>query len=421
MVGNTTFHHHREGSIVFTPAWVGPVQVRNRLVRSATYENSATSGGDVTECQLELYRTLAKGGVGLIVTGAASVYAKAPFMHASIHADDDSFIPSLARIPRAVREIASDCRVMLQLNHAGRQVLRREDMPRVMPLIPPALLTYVRKHPEIVADQAGTVHEVEPTAPSSIYDPIFDRTPRALTLDEIEEIIEAFAEGVRRAKEAGFDGAQLHAAHGYLLSSFLSPWTNRREDEYGGSTENRTRIVREVCKRARNKVGDRFPMLIKINTTDFLPEGTDLDEAVRVGKILCDVGFDAVEASGGMWEACTRKEEDLGWPPVLLPESRTRIETQDQEAYFLPAARALKENTHATVILVGGLKTFSKIEEVLASKAADFVALCRPLLRQPDLPKRWRSGEAPDRAECVSCNACLPIGSAPTACRAKKL
>jgi 2,4-dienoyl-CoA reductase-like NADH-dependent reductase (Old Yellow Enzyme family) len=116
--------------------------------------------------------------------------------------------------------------------------------------------------------------------------------------------------------------------------------------------------------------------------------------------------------------ALTRKKEELGWLPVLVPESRTGIKTQDQEAYFLPGAKALKEKMNTTVILVGGLKSFSKIEEVLNSKAADFVSMSRPLIRQPDLPILWRSGEGPDKAECISCNACLPIGTA-LACRAK--
>jgi 2,4-dienoyl-CoA reductase-like NADH-dependent reductase (Old Yellow Enzyme family) len=160
-------------------------------------------------------------------------------------------------------------------------------------------------------------------------------------------------------------------------------------------------------------------MLIKINTTDFLPGGIDLNEAVRLGNLLSDIGFAAIEASGGMWESVTRTQEELGWIPVILPESRTRIKDRDQEAYFLPAARALKEKTNATVILVGGLKSFSKMEEVLTSKGADFVSMSRPLIRQPDLPTLWRPGEGPDKAECISCNACLPIGTARLACRAK--
>ena len=259
---------------------------------------------------------------------------------------------------------------------------------------------------------------MEPTAPSPLYDATFDRTPRGLAQEEIGEIIDAFSEGIRRAQEAGFDGVQLHCAHGYLLSSFLSPRTNHRDDQYGGSTENRTRILRDIYREAKRKVSDSFPILIKMNSTDFLSGGIDLDETIRVGKILLGMGYAAIEISGGMWEAVTRKEEELGWPPVILPESRTGIKTQDQEAYFLPGAKALKAEAKGTVILVGGLRSFSKIEEVLISKSADFVSMCRPLIRQPDLPSLWRSGGR-DRAECISCNACLPIGSAPLSCRVK--
>ena len=344
----------REDSIVFNPARIGHLEIKNRLVRSATYENAATSKGEVSDFLVDLYRTLSKGGVGLIITGAAGVYSKALAPHLLMRADNDSFIPSLKKIPQAVREAAPDCRVMLQLNHPGRQVIHRENTAKLLPLLPPAMVAYIQKHPEVMAPPAEAIHEVEPTAPSAVYDATFDRTPRALTQDEIEEIIEAFAEGARRAQEAGFDGVQLHAAHGWLLSSFLSPRTNQREDQYGGSTENRTRIVKDIYQRARKKVGERFPILIKFNTTDFLPGGPDLNEAVQVGKILGEVGFAAIEASGGMWESCTRPKEELGWPPVLLAESRTGIKTYDQEAYFLPGAKALKEKTNATVILVGG-------------------------------------------------------------------
>lgn len=240
-----------------------------------------------------------------------------------------------------------------------------------------------------------------------------------MTIEEIEKIIESFAEAVRRAQEAGFDGVQLHAAHGYLLSSFLSPRTNQRKDQYGGSFENRIRITKDIYEQARKKVNEHFPILIKINSTDFLPNGMDLAEAIRVGRALSKVGFAAIEVSGGMWEAATRNQEELGWPPVILPESRTAIKTQDQEAYFLQGAKALKEETDTTIILVGGLRSFSKIEEVLTSKVADFVSISRPLIRQPNLPNLWLSGEGPDKAECVSCNACLPVSNASIACRVK--
>jgi 2,4-dienoyl-CoA reductase-like NADH-dependent reductase (Old Yellow Enzyme family) len=409
----------RKDSIVFTPACIGQLEIKNRLIRSATYERAATSKGEVSDFLVDLYRTLAKGGVGLIITGTAGVYSKALAPERIIRADNDDFIAGLRKIPQTVREVAPDCRVVLQLHHPGRQVIHQEDAVKLIPVLPPALMAYIQKHPEIIAPPQEVSPVVEPTAPSAVYDATFDRTPRALTPDEIEEIVEAFAEGVRRAQEAGFDGAQVHAAHGYLLSSFLSPRTNQREDQYGGPTENRTRVVKDIYQRARRMVGDDFPILIKINTTDFLPGGIDLNEAVRVGKLLSEVGFAAIETSGGMWEAVTRKKEELGWSPVFIPESRTGIKTLDQEAYFLQGAKALKEKTNATVILVGGFRSFSKIEEVLNSKATDFVSMCRPLIRQPDLPIIWRSGEGPDKAECISCNACLSVGSARLACRAK--
>jgi 2,4-dienoyl-CoA reductase-like NADH-dependent reductase (Old Yellow Enzyme family) len=409
----------RTDSVVFTPAQIGQLEIKNRLVRSATYENAAMGEGRVSDFLVDLYRSLAKGGVGLIITGIAGVYAKALNGHSLVRADDDSCIPSLARIPEVVHGADPDCRVMLQLHHPGRQVIHQQDAPRLLPFFPRALMAYIQKHPELLAPSQEAPSVVEPTAPSAVYDATFDRTPRALTLDEIEEIIGAFADGICRAQEAGFDGAQIHAAHGWLLSSFLSPRTNKREDRYGGSTENRTKIIRDIYRRARGKVGDSFPILIKINTTDFLPGGTDLEEAVRVGKLLSETGFSAIEASGGMWEALTRTEEELGWVPVLIPESRTGIRNKDQEAYFLPGAKALKEETKMTTILVGGLRSFTGIEEILNSMAVDFISMSRPLVRQPDLPNLWFTEKGPDKAECVSCNACLPVGNAPLACRAK--
>ena len=212
-----------------------------------------------------------------------------------------------------------------------------------MPLIPRAWLAYMQRHPELRTPPRDAPRAPEPTAPSAVYDATFDRTPRSLAVPEIEAIIDAFAEGVLRVQKVGFDGAQLHAAHGYLLSSFLSPRTNARDDQYGGSTENRTRIVREIYMKARNKVGDRFPILIKMNTTDFFPGGIDPDKAVRVGKLLSDTGFNAIETRGGMWEAATRSEEELGWVPVILPEAWTGISPKIRKPISCPVPSLLKK------------------------------------------------------------------------------
>ncbi|MBW2060872.1 MAG: NADH:flavin oxidoreductase [Deltaproteobacteria bacterium] len=377
----------RQDSIAFKPGNIGHLALKNRLVRSATYEAAATEKGEVTDLQVDLYRNLAQGGVGLIITGHAAVHPKGVTGHNMTQIHDDSFISGVRRIAREVHDQGVDCKVLLQLSHPGRQ------QPR-----------------------SG----LEPVAPSPVFDALFQRTPRALTVEEIDEIIECFAQGVRRAQEAGFDGVQVHAAHGWLLSSFLSPRTNQREDQYGGSIENRTRILKEIYERARKKVDKNFPILIKMNTQDFLPGGVDIDEAAKIAEALAEIGFSALETSGGMWEAITRSEEELGWKPVPIPESRVGIKTKDQEAYFLAGAMEIKKKVDVPIILVGGIKSLDKIEEILAQGYADFCAMARPLIRQPDLPKLWLTGQGPETAECKSCNSCLPTDEGPTRCRVLK-
>ncbi|MRR15480.1 MAG: NADH:flavin oxidoreductase [Deltaproteobacteria bacterium] len=407
----------RQNSLVFSPGRIGNLEIENRLVRSATFEHAATPEGEVSEALIRIHTILARGGVGLIVAGIAWIHPRTLAPPHITRADADTFLPGLTRLAQAVHDARPGCRILLQLHHPGRQVIT-PDAPLSPAALPPGMVAYANRHPEAPSHPAEPGLVPEPVAPSALPDALFHRTPRALSLEEIEEIIEAFAEGIRRARDAGFDGAQLHAAHGWLLSSFLSPHTNRRQDAYGGSLENRTRILRDIIGRARKQVGPDFPILIKLNATDFLPDGTDLDEAVAITRILAKEGCDALEISGGMWECITRSREELGWPPVLLPESRTEIRTAGQEAYFLPAAARIKEETGATIISVGGYRSFTAIEKALTSGAADFVALARPLVRQPDLPKRWLAGKGADRATCISCNACLPVGKESLACRA---
>jgi 2,4-dienoyl-CoA reductase-like NADH-dependent reductase (Old Yellow Enzyme family) len=405
-------------SVVFSPCLIGDLEIKNRLVRSATYENAATNDGKVTEKLISIYRELAAGGVGLIITGTMGVSEKAMSYRFGLGIYDDAFITDLSKIPKAVRDADSTCKIIAQVFHPGRQIIPEQPGPKFIGSLPRALLAYIQRHPELL--QSGGEHKtsIEPTAPSPVYDAFFERTPRALIVEEINEITDMFAEAIRRAQEAEFDGVQIHAAHGYLLSSFLSPYTNKRDDQYGGSTENRVRILREIYEKATKKVGKDFPILVKINTTDFLPGGMDVKEATRSAELLEKTGFAAIETSGGMWEAVTQGQEELGWPPVILPEARTEIRSKEQEAYFLPAAKTLKKTIDCSIILVGGLKSFDRIEQILDSGSADFVSLSRPLIRQPDLPNLWLSGKGPNKAECISCNACLPIGAEPIKCRA---
>jgi len=354
-------------SVLFEPVTIGGLHLKNRFVRSATHDYLGCPDGSISAQQMALYRDLAVGGVGLIVTGHA--YVQHPLGRASVNQNaiyDDRFIEGYRGLVDVVH--TAGAALVLQISHAGRQT--PQDWPD---------------------DQT-------PVAPSAVREGQTGRTPRALTDEEIWSLIEAYVAAMVRAKAAGCDGVQLHVAHGYLLSAFLSPYTNRRTDAWDGSLENRCRILREIVTRGRRAVGDEYPVLVKINSTDgFTGEGyLTLADAVAAVRHLVEWGVDAVEVSGGHREA----RSVMSRPGVLAPE---------QEGYFAEAARALKAAVDVPVILVGGLRSLAVMEDVVASGAADLVALSRPLICEPDLVKRLRAGQA--RAICSSCNACFnPAG-----------
>lgn len=404
----------RSDSIVFSPGLIGSVEIKNRLVRSATMENGATPDGEVTRQLVDMYRRLAEGGAGLIVTGFMNVHLRYRAPGRAMRLDKDDFIPGVKKIADTVHDNGRDARVMAQIHLPGRQTPHPEDAETMMPYIPPSVLAHIARTGKMPEPEKG--RHPEPVGPSPVYDTLFKRTPRELTADEIDEIIDAFAESIRRVEEAGFDGVQFHAAHGWLLSSFLSPYTNQRKDQFGGSTENRARIVTEIYRRGRARVAADFPILIKMNTTDFMPGGMDVDEAARLGTIFQKTGFAAIETSGGMWECLPRGEDALGFPAVLLPESWTGIKGPDREAYFLNSGEAVKRRTGGVVILVGGNRSFERAESILQTGAIDFISMARPFIRQPDLPNLWLIGEK-NKSACISCNACLPMGDSLLACR----
>jgi 2,4-dienoyl-CoA reductase-like NADH-dependent reductase (Old Yellow Enzyme family) len=363
----------RKKFLAFEPKEIGGMVIKNRLVRSATYERMASEDGRVTDGLVKLYKTLAKGGVGLIITGHAYVQLSGKGVPQQTGIDRDDLIPRLREIAEAVHKHGDGCKVAIQLTHCGRQSFVLETT----------------------------------MAPSAVFEPVTKKMPREMTIAEIQETIEAFAKAARRAEEAGFDAVQLHAAHGYLLSEFLSPYTNRRTDEYGGNTENRTKIVEDIYKRTVENVGKDFPILIKMNVDDFLEGGINLNESKKIAERFSRLGFAAIETSGCMWEVTTRSKEELGWKPVMLPESRINIQSKDKEAYYLPYAREIKKMIAAPLILVGGIRSLDVIEKILAEESADFVALCRPLIRQPDLPNKWLKGIGGLTADCISCNGCV--------------
>ena len=360
------------------PKEIGKILIKNRFVRSATYRRMAKEDGDISNELLEMYKTLAKGGVGLIITGYAYVQKRGIPFPGQLGADRDSLIPSLKKIAKIIHNNGDGCKVFLQLAHCGRQ--------------------------------SYFVDEI--VAPSAVLEPITNRMPREMTIEEIEETVDAFAEASRRAMEANFHGVQLHSAHGYLLSEFLSPYTNRRTDKYGGNMNNRVRIFEEIYKKTTKLVGSDFPISIKMNADDFLEGGLKLDESKKIAETLSKIGYASIEVSGGMWEVLMRNKKDLGWQPAMIPESRLNINTREKEAYHRTYAREIKKLIDKPLILVGGIKSLDVIEELLTRGITDFVALSRPLIREPDLPNKWLKGTGENTCKCISCNGC--VGAAMT-------
>lgn len=356
-------------SLLFQPFQIGRLRLRNRFVRSATHDYLGQPDGTVSERQVALYRELAEGGVGLIISGHA--YVEHPLGRASVNQNAvyaDRFVPGLRRLADAAH--AGGAALVLQVSHAGRQT--PQDWP------------------------AGLV----PVAPSAVPEVGASLCPRELTEAEIWSLVESFAQAMGRARAAGCDGVQLHLAHGYLLAAFLSPYTNRRTDGWGGSPEGRCRILGEILARGRKAVGPDFPVLVKLNTTDGGSGAgrLSLAEAVDAARALVAWGVDAVEVSGGQRE----NRSVMSRPAILAPE---------QEAYFADAARAIKAAVDVPVILVGGLRSRAVMEAVVSSGTADLVALSRPLVLEPDLVNRLQAGQP--QAACVSCNACFdPAGLA---------
>ena len=255
-------------NLLFTPMEINGMQLKNRLVRSATYEHMATEDGKATDQLINFYSKLAKGGVGLIILGATYVQDNGHGLPCQIGISNDDHIPGLKKLVDEIHD--QDAKVALQLYHAGRQTTST-----------------------VIGGQT-------PIAPSAIEpDPLYNTSPREMTEEEINETINAFGAAAIRSKEAGFDAIQLHAAHGYLLSQFLSPHTNRRTDEWGGNTENRMRFVTEVNNSVRDAVGDAYPVLIELSVEEGLENGITLDEAGNIALRLSQLGIDAIEISGG--------------------------------------------------------------------------------------------------------------------------
>ncbi len=338
-------------SPLFTPFTLASGAVLpNRLAKAAMEENMADRGQLPGDALIRLYQRWSAGGTGLLITGNVMVHAEALTGPAGVVLDATTPLEPFRAWASAAKSGGSQ--VWMQINHPGRQI--RADMPGVA------------------------------WGPSDVRVELGKNTKRfaqpvAMTAAQIRETVERFAETAARAEEAGFDGVEIHAAHGYLLSQFLSPLSNQRNDEWGGSLENRARLLLDIVRAVRARVSEKFAVAVKLNSADFQRGGFDADDAAAVITMLAPLGVDLVELSGGSYEA-----------PAMTGQAGDE-RSRSREAYFLSLAEELAANSPLPLMLTGGVVRRPVAEEVLAS-GVDVVGMGTALAMNPELPNQWRHG-----------------------------
>ncbi|GAB6096747.1 NADH:flavin oxidoreductase [Desulfatiferula olefinivorans] len=349
---------------LFEPTRLGGITLKNRFFRSATWEAQAEESGHMTDKIMALYENLAKGGVGAIITGYAFVMKHEQPSPRMFGAYDADVVESFRPLTQRVHALGSA--IFLQLVYGG----------------------------------SFTWHDVgtrEIWGPSAVLNKISGITPKAMTLDDIRALVTAFGEAARRAMDCGFDGVQIHAGHGYLLNQFLSPSFNIRDDQYGGTAENRGRIIEEVFDSIKAHTRPDYPVLIKLNCSDFMGDrGFVFSECKALCRRLSDKGITAVEISGGPVFRAPKPEKE----PTLT------VDAVDRESYFSAYAREIAAAVSAPVILVGGNRSVPVMEGLLADTDIAYFSLSRPLFSQPDLINVW-AGDPAAKPRCTSCGQCF--------------
>jgi 2,4-dienoyl-CoA reductase-like NADH-dependent reductase (Old Yellow Enzyme family) len=351
-------------SVLFEPQHIGNFDIRNRFIRSATYFALSDQDGCVSDEGIDVMKTLAENDIGLIVTGYAFINKNGQVYPDMNGIQDDEKIPGYQKMTRAVHE--RNGRIVMQIAHGG-----------------------VTAH--TVALTGGDYMAVSVTDDL----PDYGVKPREMTDEDIEKLIVDFGQAARRVQEAGFDGVQIHGAHGYLIAQFHSPWRNQRQDKWGGSIENRMRFVVEVTREIKKQVDDDFPVMIKLGCRDFLEGKSEMtvEDGVAIAEVLEKEGICLFEMSNNIGDDAHRKKILNG---ITAPE---------KEAVYLPQARVIRKAISAPLGLVAGMRSLPVMEEIVQSGAADLMSLCRPFIREPDLLKRWKSGDTRS-SDCISCYQC---------------
>ncbi|NQT47533.1 MAG: FAD-dependent oxidoreductase [Chloroflexi bacterium] len=355
---------------VFKPIKIGTLEVKNRLARSAGATNYANLDGSATPMLLDFYWEEAKGGVGLVMVETSyidEVAAKGLEREFAVSRDD--CLPDLAKLAQGIKD--NGARAGIQLGHlgGGRQVGD--------PLLAPSAVEY-----------------------QTTMGP---QMPREATVEEIKAIVEAFGDAALRAKKAGFDIVEVHAGHEHGLGQFLSPYLNLRTDDYGGSFENRMRLPLEAFENVRSKVGKDFPICVKISTTDFMPGGLPVEEAIEFARRLEKAGADAIHASAG----------------GLMTVHHTITPVYFPQACNVDLSAMIKKAVSIPVLAVGSINRMELAEEILAAGKADMVAICRPLMADPYFPQKGKEGRLNDIRPCIRCTeGCFSsiVANAPVKC-----
>jgi len=340
---------------IFAPLEINGMVLQNRFVRSATVDNLGKHGM-VSEAQLELYRTLSEGEIGLIMSGGIYPTSNGLAAPGQLGAHTDDVIPGLRRLVDVVHE--NNGKIAAQILHGG-----------------------FRCQTEVSGFQ--------PIGPSAMFYEETGLQVRELSSGEIYELVESYVQAARRLIESGFDAVQLHGAHGWLLSAFLSPVMNRRQDEWGGTSKARSRFVRLIYEGIRKLAGPEYPIMIKLGFKDYHEYGKPLSEGIETALMLESLGMDAIELSEG-----------------IEPKWGNHIRVNALEPYYREECSIARQALSLPLILVGGMRRLSDMQDVIDDGLADAVSLCRPFINAPDMVRRFKQGTA-DSSECNSCNECI--------------
>lgn len=344
----------------FSPIHLNQLNLKNRFVRSATWDGMGFSDGFFSPAQVELYQRLSAGGAALLTTGYIAINAQGRRNLEQNLLNNHKLQQSFSKVVEVAKH--HDTCIQAQLVHCGGLA-------------------------------NSNTSKLPTVAPSAVEHPLFEQIPQALTKNEIETIITDFAESAARAREAGCDGVQIHAAHGYLISQFLSPFSNQRTDDYGGNRENRARILIDCYKKIREYVGKDFMISTKINGSDYFENGLECNDSLAIAQELAELGLDAIEVSGG---------NQISLPLTPIPKA---IKAGENELPFATEIYTFAKALPIPVIAVGGIRSRETVEELL-NKGVSLISLCRPLIKEPDLINQWQNGRE-ETAACNSCNRCF--------------